>query len=309
MTTSSVVFLFACPLLISPLVEHKPSLCSDCVHTALSTSSPTSNFVRCPPTVLDWGHRSEVLLTEIKEADADIICLEEVDHFHDFFKPQMEKLGYASAFLPKTSSPCLEMPENNGPDGCALFVRKTMFQVTLEHQVKLLDAEGKTTSQVALVQLLKFTKSRKAGGSAGTRPDGLCVAVTHLKSKPQHAALRVAQGKCLLSEISALSSQYPLVLCGDFNAEPQEDVCKAMEQSKFKLQSAYPNQPRDFTTWKFRPNLEVCHLIDYIWFETSELLLQSRLELPSKPEIGEDGLPCAVYPSDHIALGCEFLLP
>ena len=35
--------------------------------------------------------------------------------------------GYSGIFLPKPDSPCIYLPDNNGPDGCALFYKKDKF--------------------------------------------------------------------------------------------------------------------------------------------------------------------------------------
>lgn len=44
----------------------------------------------------DFEYRSQRILREIAETDADIICLQEVDHWDDVYRPQLEdKMGYA----------------------------------------------------------------------------------------------------------------------------------------------------------------------------------------------------------------------
>jgi hypothetical protein len=39
---------------------------------------------------------------------------------------------------------------------------------------------------------------------------------------------------------------------------------------------------------------------DYIWIRGFDVL--GYLSIPSREDIGENGLPCEKYPSDHIAL-------
>ena len=267
---------------------------------ALSTSSEDCNFVRCPASVLGWEKRKDALLQQIKTVSADIICLEEVDHFHDFFQPQLEALGYQGTFHPKTHSPCLNMDGNNGPDGCALFYRSSVFDMRSERKIVLEDANGKQTNQVALLQQLKVVDSDGDGTC-----EGVCVAVTHLKSKPSSAALRVHQGKSLLAALADWKVEYPMLVCGDFNADPDEEVLDVFQEHKPKFHQVYPSSSEEFTTWKFRPGIEVCHTIDYILYEAKRLSVLSRLALPSKAEIGPDGLPSSVYPSDHLALACD----
>jgi mRNA deadenylase 3'-5' endonuclease subunit Ccr4 len=41
-----------------------------------------------------FSKRSAKILTEIRNSDSDIINLTEVDHYQDFYKPELNKLGY-----------------------------------------------------------------------------------------------------------------------------------------------------------------------------------------------------------------------
>ena len=61
----------------------------------------------------------------------DIICLQEADLFYDVFSPFLSTQGYTGYFLPKINSPCLTKPDNNGPCGCALFYKETVFRYGL----------------------------------------------------------------------------------------------------------------------------------------------------------------------------------
>jgi nocturnin len=84
--------------------------------------------VKCPSAALDWRTRRFRMLEEIARHDADVICLQEVDHFR-FLRKSLSALGYAGHFFPKPDSPCLYLPENAGPDGCAIFYRKDKFDL------------------------------------------------------------------------------------------------------------------------------------------------------------------------------------
>ena len=73
-----------------------------------------------------WEHRRVLLLDEIKRYDADAICLQEVDHYYDFFLPELRRLGYDGLYAPKPISPCLEVSKNC--DGCAIFVKRSKLR-------------------------------------------------------------------------------------------------------------------------------------------------------------------------------------
>lgn len=64
---------------------------------------------------------------------------------------------------------------------------------------------------------------------------------------------------------------------------------------------------REFSTWKFRSGGESKRVIDHMWWTSGRGLRPlSRWRMLNESEIGEAGLPCERYASDHIALCCEF---
>lgn len=70
------------------------------------------------------------------------------------------------------------------------------------------------------------------------------------------------------------------------------------------------DQEPSFTTWKFRRHdgieHEQCHAIDYIFYKPEGFTPIAILKLPTKEDIGSNGLPCTQYPSDHLALETVF---
>ncbi|XP_040030550.2 nocturnin isoform X1 [Gasterosteus aculeatus] len=271
------------------------------------------SFVRCPLDALNWQERKYLILEEILTYRPDILCLQEVDHYHDTFQPIMASLGYQGSFLAKPWSPCLDVEQNNGPDGCALFYRRSRFSLQATAHLRL-SAMMLPTNQVAIVQTLKCQET-------GRR---LCVAVTHLKARSGWEKLRSAQGANLLQSLRGITFQcgssrhdeaplgaVPLVVCGDFNAEPSEDVYRRFSSSALGLNSAYKllsangeTEPA-YTSWKIRPSGESCSTLDYIWYSHEALSVQRLLDIPTEEQIGPDRLPSYHYPSDHLSLLCD----
>ncbi|XP_068570293.1 nocturnin [Cebidichthys violaceus] len=270
-------------------------------------------FIRCPLDALNWQERKYLILEEILTYRPDILCLQEVDHYYDTFQPIMASLGYQCSFLAKPWSPCLDVEQNNGPDGCALFYRRSRFSLQATAHLRL-SAMMLPTNQVAIVQTLKCR-------GTGRR---LCVAVTHLKARSSWERLRSAQGADLLQSLRSITSQcggssqkevesgsVPLVVCGDFNAEPSEDVYRRFSSSALGLNSAYKLLSSDgqtepaYTTWKIRLSGESCSTLDYIWYTHDALSVQRLLDIPTEEQIGPDRLPSYHYPSDHLSLLCD----
>jgi mRNA deadenylase 3'-5' endonuclease subunit Ccr4 len=54
--------------------------------------------VQADVSILEWQHRWPRILDALKALDADIICLQEVNHFDDSFEPALTSLGYSGTF-------------------------------------------------------------------------------------------------------------------------------------------------------------------------------------------------------------------
>ncbi|XP_033632219.1 nocturnin-like isoform X1 [Asterias rubens] len=267
------------------------------------------NFIKCPSQVLKWKSRRLSCLQEILTYDPDVVCLQEVDHYEDFFKKHLERVGYVGTFNPKPDSPCLYCLHNNGPDGCAVFYKSKKFTLisSVSPILEVVERGQKwTTNQVAVLVRLRCNSPEKE------HPKEFVVGTTHLKAKSSYQKLRYLQGLNLLAILEKQADKCPLIFGGDFNAEPTEKVYKAFENSKLSLKSVNKLLSDDgsseppYTTWKIRPSGEMCHTIDYMWFTQSQLQPLRILQFPSGVEIGENRLPSRNYPSDHLSLVADF---
>lgn len=142
----------------------------------------------------------------------------------------------------------------------------------------------------------------------------VCIATTHLKARQGAllSTLRNEQGKDILDFLAEHTDHRPVIMCGDFNAEPSEPVYSTvMSDARFHLDSAYrcvAGAEPDYTTWKIREEGEVCHTIDYIFYSRKQLSVSQVLKLPAAEEIGHERCPSLSYPSDHFSLLADFKL-
>ncbi|XP_008190601.1 nocturnin isoform X3 [Tribolium castaneum] len=265
------------------------------------------HFVKCPDEALEWNSRKFRIIEEIVEYCPDIICLQEVDHFN-FLKYILGTQGYTGVFYPKPDSPCVYISGNNGPDGCAIFYRTNKFDV-INIESRILEIWRVQSNQVALLANLRIKETGQE----------VCVTTTHLKARQGAflSTLRNEQGKDLLQFVSQHCGPRPVVICGDFNAEPIEPIYSTILSDEYlNLGSAYADcdsssansaaREPPYTTWKIRDEGEVCHTIDYIFYKKGCLEVEAVLELPTGEEIGEDRVPSFSYPSDHFSLVCDF---
>ncbi|CAG0915343.1 unnamed protein product [Notodromas monacha] len=273
--------------------------------TALGTAR--DSFAMCPPEALDWEHRRHRLLEEILVHDGDILCFQEVDHFN-FLAKHLERLGYKGSFVPKPDSPCIYIPENNGPDGCAIFYRTSKFELISEH-TRVIEVWGVQSNQVIMATTLRCIPTSRE----------ICVATTHLKAKDGAllATIRHQEGLDVLSFLRQVADGRPIIVTGDFNAAPTEPVYAVMTGTS--LRSAYAtctgSEP-DYTTWKVRESSmaenaeheETVSTLDYVFHSKRSLQVDAVLGFPAGEEMGPERLPSLKYASDHLSLACDFRL-
>ena len=171
-------------------------------------------FDSAPPASLRWEARRERLLEEIFRhpgPEPDVICLEEVDHYSDWFLPRLRERGYRGFFVKKPKSPCLKTAPGSGlEDGCALFCREATVAVA---RVETLNYAS--SNQVALLATVRMTGPQTGSSS-------FVVACTHLVARKtaEGEAARKRQVCELMERLD--TTGLPHVICLDMNAAPHD---------------------------------------------------------------------------------------
>jgi mRNA deadenylase 3'-5' endonuclease subunit Ccr4 len=104
------------------------------------------------------------------------------------------------------------------------------------------------------------------------------------------------------------------------------------EETKAHTVSKHGVHEPPFTTWKFRPNKEAKHTIDYIffkrkgaqqqptpveseaelaahhWYNQKRVIVRALLDIPTEQQIGQLGLPARQLASDHVNIMAAFSL-
>ncbi|GFN91589.1 nocturnin-like [Plakobranchus ocellatus] len=270
----------------------------------------SDGFILCPDEALDWEFRQHHILEEFLTYQASVYCLQEVDHF-DYLKANLSPLGFDGVFYPKPDSPCLYEVNNSGPDGCAIFWDNSQLRLMSQDSFILCRQNGQKTNQVAISCRFQVISSGPDKGR-----EFVC-ATTHLKAKKHHAELRTQQGQDLERQLRQKAGDLPLVLCGDFNADPDETVVKGMKKSNLNLLSSYTllstsgDEP-SFTTWKVRGGKkgqeEAAHTIDYLFYSKDKFQCIRVLKMPHPDQLRPNFLPSYAYPSDHLSLVADLKL-
>lgn len=239
----------------------------------------TGGFVGVEPDSLEWNHRVTRFRAFFAEYQADVICLQECNHFNDFWHPLMQEFGYTATYAPKTKSPAMQYHPALG-DGVVIFYRPR-FQL-----IKSV-TYGETP-----VQAIVWLKD-------GDRE--LCVSTVHLKAKQGYEEVRYQQAITAVDRMRQVtcSMEVPMILCGDFNATADEQCITELTRVLADTQAG-----ADWTTWKTR-EATVKRTIDYIF--CSEYLDPVNCLKITAVECPETGLPTALFPSDHIPIGYSFI--
>ncbi|CAK0803134.1 unnamed protein product, partial [Prorocentrum cordatum] len=267
-----------------------------------------------PPAALQWVARAWRLLEVMLEAEPDLLCLQELDHFGDFFARELGAAGYGAVLRPR---PC------PAEDATAVLWRRDAFR--LLGQDDSLD--------YAAVAVLED----QGPAHAGRR---LLVASAHLRSGKTAEAERerAAQVGALLDLAAELAERWaggpggavPLVLGADLNAVPQADgragpplaygaalahpvglrsayggaCCRSEGAERLDLGGGALEAP--YTTWKLRPKKgEIRRTVDFIFHSAADLEVAALMELPRADEMPPERLPTFAYPSDHLAIAAD----
>lgn len=249
-------------------------------------------FISVPLDCLSWEFRKKRILEEILRFNCDILCFEEIDHYHDVFEPVLSSLGYDSIFYPKPHSKC------SPPDGIACFYRSNYIKKLDEFY---LNFPHPGNDQIALRITFQIHSQT------------FDLIITHLKSEKNNNGekIRMEQMKYLLENVKTSKRH---IIVGDFNSSPN-DTNKNYPSLVYpllnNLKSAYStnNIEPSYTTWKIRTNEdEIKHTIDYIMFTPLSIKCLQKLSIPLEKDIDDCRLPSYRYPSDHFSLCIKFEL-
>jgi endonuclease/exonuclease/phosphatase family metal-dependent hydrolase len=137
-------------------------------------------------------------------------------------------------------------------------------------------------------------------------PSGTTVdfVVTHLHHLVTGEGVREAQAHALTAWLA--SARGPLVVVGDFNAEPTEPTYRVMLDAGFRSAHAEANGAEPALTWpsgiqapgKDDDGAPGC--LDYIWVRGAITVESCRLAF-DRPAVGDPTL----YPSDHVGLSAR----
>jgi CCR4-NOT transcription complex subunit 6 len=219
------------------------------------------------------------------------------------------------------------------------LARQSIAEMRLEGQEERKYMNRLLKDNVAQVVVLEVIPKH------GVRPprqlSHLCIVNTHLYSNVTRPDVKLWQSMMLTNELQqfAIQRDLALIICGDFNSEPESAVHELLTEGS--LQRHHPELDEEDDGARILPeqseiyhNLDLASAmqvasphgqeplytnytrdwkgtLDYIMFSPMRIRLMSVAAIPSPQELeaeSGEGLPSAVYPSDHLMLCADVAL-
>lgn len=89
------------------------------------TAATPSQFGYTPLRSLKWDMRKEMILDELRTRNADIVCLQELDHdnYHHCFREELARQDYKGIYWPRGRAKTMRDDQIKVVDGCAIFIK------------------------------------------------------------------------------------------------------------------------------------------------------------------------------------------
>ncbi|KAI3395686.1 hypothetical protein diail_983 [Diaporthe ilicicola] len=177
--------------------------------------STTTVYGYTPTGALSWEYRKDAILQEIRERDADIVCLQEVsvDAMNEVFSPELAADGYKGVQFSRSKAKIMGGKEANAVDGCAVFYKAKKF-ILLDKQmidfqnIAINRPDMKTQHDIFNrvmpkdnIGMICFFESRQTGSR-------MIVANAHLAWEPELADVKLIQTAILIDGITKHAEKY-----------------------------------------------------------------------------------------------------
>eukprot|EP01032_Pedospumella_encystans_P008881 gene8881-10498_t len=175
-----------------------------------------------------WKNRSQLIGKCIRECNTDVLCFQEVDHYHDFYKNLLKELGYRPCFVQRP----------NRQDGCVIAFKSSKFtlidllNVNCDDSIcadSLYEHQKYLKHNVALFLRLRCVETSK----------DIIIATCHIHWNPLRPEVKVSQIAYILQQLKDFQGEdgklgaVPVVLTGDFNTLPADPIYRTLTDPLF----------------------------------------------------------------------------
>ena len=167
----------------------------------------------------------------------DICCLQEVDHYEDFYQEYFNSRGFESIYY--------QRPKKS--DGCLIAFNRTSFALINQHRISFDDDVRVHIEHQNLKKYLKHNVALVVTLRCLTSSKIFMVINTHIHWNPNLPEVKIAQILCILQYIrdrkndNAIAlmdggstttavdgATLPVVLTGDFNVSPHDEIYRLL---------------------------------------------------------------------------------
>lgn len=280
-----------------------------CYNVLCDKYATAQQYSYCPSWALNWEYRKTAILKEIRNYEADIITLQEVEteQYRLLFQPELKALGYSSIFSPKSRAKTMNEEDRKYVDGCAIFWKSDKFEMEREQlieftQVAIQKAQHSDhmlnrvmpKDNIALCAVLRVKdnvySNRRLSMAATDNVVGspLVVCTAHIHWDPEFCDVKLVQCMMLASELQKLIGEVaekfripphhtPVLICGDLNSLPDSGVYEFLSKGSISRQNA------DLKAFKDDSCLERFSSTNDRMHFSHSLRLDSAVESPSVP--------------------------
>ncbi|KAG4992008.1 hypothetical protein JHK87_025465 [Glycine soja] len=192
-------------------------------------------YSNIPHSFLEWDRRKRLILEEINNYNASILCFQEVDHFNDL-DDLFQNSGFKGVYKARTGE---------AQDGCAVFWKDKLFK--LLHQEDIEFQRFGMRNNVAQLCVFEANHDKKESDACNlttmtpsTGKRRFVVGNIHVLFNPNRGDIKLGQVRLLLDKAYKLSQEWgniPVIIAGDLNSVPQSAIYKFLSSSKVSLAS------------------------------------------------------------------------
>lgn len=297
-------------------------------------------FPYCDPKFLEFPYRMTLASEMLSQANADIICLQEVDVFSD----KEAKIGNPlNEYILKHYNVAFQPKWQRSTDGVLIGVKKGLFSIEKSY---LIDFNARFKEEFVGSEQSTFYKGQIAivvHAYSETLKESLVIVNTHLFYDVYYEDVQYFQIAEIIKEIeNNYTEKDNIIICGDFNSLPesnvinlvlnntQVDIIKSEWNKEYQIENMKKIKSfveKNIRKFVFKNAYEILPLkrkeekvgytnytenfkgdLDYILYpSSSKIALLEILKIPNEEFCGQSiALPNKNHSSDHVPICAIF---
>lgn len=248
-------------------------------------------FPKASHDTLKWHHRRGRLEELLKGFQADLLALQEVDSFSQYWDPFLkEQCQLQGRFASKSDRVGRGDGLYTGWNPLVLtLIEYDIISMSSLMSELMQSGAHPNTAQLFVFECINTTMR-------------FCFINTHLYWAPGFDALRRNQMALIVQVCKErFGNELPIIICGDLNSDPESECCRYLKSVGFE--SVCGRLP--FTVCSVGVFTDT---LDHIWVKHDGKLYYSERVLVDLDHVvsqEEGGIPNISHPSDHLPIGAE----